>query len=423
MTALLFVAFRNLRRARRRNALTGGTMALGTAALVLGGGLTDGIARQLTSTLVAVQTGHVQVVARPVDFVPQNSPFDAYGQTPLADAEEIARRIEAEGGRLGVRRASPLLHGRGTAIAGSRSSLASIDGIDPARERDLLAAHPTVRGTFLPAGDDTVTYVAEPVARKLRLQVGDAVTFVLQTPEGAVNSLDATVCGIFAKGAPWFDHTFYVSLDAAQRLFDREGAATNVRVLLRDPARGRLREAREAIAALAGAGRPAGEEDVVQVETLEQSGRFSFSIMQANRAALAVLSTFLFLAAAVGITNGMLMSVHERTREIGTIRAVGLRRGTVVRLFVVEGLVLGLLAAAAGVAVGGALVLHWGAQGIPMNTMTLAWMAGGDRLHPLLTARNVIVSSAAIVLLSTAASVYPAFVASRLEPREALHHV
>lgn len=423
MTALLFVALRNLRRARRRNALTGGTMALGTAALVLGGGLTDGIARQLTATLVAVQTGHVQVIARPRDFVPQNSPFDAYGSTPLDGAEEIARRIEAEAAALGVRRASPLLHGRGTAIAGSRSTLASIDGIDAARERELQAAHPVVAGRFLPPGDDTAAYVAEPVARKLRLQVGDAVTFVLQTPEGAVNSLDATVCGVFRKGAPWFDHTFYVSLAAAQQLFDRKGAATNVRVILADPGRRRLREAQEAVARVAGAGRPAGPEDVVRVETLEQSGRFSFSIIQANRSALAVLSTFLFLAAAVGITNGLLMSVHERTREIGTIRALGLRRGTVVRLFVVEGLVLGLVAAAVGCAAGGALVLHWGAEGIPMNTMTLAWMAGGDRLYPMLTPRNVLVAAAAIVLLSTAASVYPARVASRLEPREALQHV
>ena len=59
---LLGIAFRNLLRARRRNALAGGTMALGTAALVLGSGLSDGIARQLTDNLVAVQTGEIMVV-------------------------------------------------------------------------------------------------------------------------------------------------------------------------------------------------------------------------------------------------------------------------------------------------------------------------------------------------------------------------
>ena len=95
MTPLFGIAFRNLLRAKRRNALSGGTMVLGSAALVLGSGLSDGIARQLTANLVAVQTGHVQVVVRPDDFQPQNSPFDAYGQDHLPHAEELAQRIES----------------------------------------------------------------------------------------------------------------------------------------------------------------------------------------------------------------------------------------------------------------------------------------------------------------------------------------
>ena len=112
---LAAIAFRNLLRAKRRNALSGGTMVLGSAALVLGGGLSDGIARQLTSNLVAVQTGHLQVVARPDDFQPQQSPFDAYGTDELPGGVELARRIEAEGVQLGVVKAVPYLHTRGTA--------------------------------------------------------------------------------------------------------------------------------------------------------------------------------------------------------------------------------------------------------------------------------------------------------------------
>jgi len=113
-----------------------------------------------------------------------------------------------------------------------------------------------------------------------------------------------------------------------------------------------------------------------------------------------VLSTFLFLAAAVGVVNSMLMSVHERTREIGTVRALGMRRGVVVQMFVMEGLVLGLLSAAAGLLAGSAVVLYLGARGIAMNTLTLAWLAGQTRRvqlgttvcvlpyrHPILVAR------------------------------------
>src|SRR5262249_3744827 len=137
---LLAIAFRNLLRAKRRNALSGGTMVLGTAALVLGNGLSDGIARQLTSNLTAGQTGPLPAVARPDSFQPQTSPSDASGVGRLPDGAALARRLEREGKAAGVVSAVPYLHGRGTAIAGNRSSLAVVVGIDPRREPELRAA-------------------------------------------------------------------------------------------------------------------------------------------------------------------------------------------------------------------------------------------------------------------------------------------
>ncbi len=422
---LLAIAFRNLLRAKRRNALSGGTMVLGSAALILGNGLSDGIARQLTSNLVAVQTGHVQVVVRPEDFQPQNSPFDAYGSDHLPGGEALARRIENDGRALGVVKAVPYLHGRGTAIAGNRSSLAAIIGIEPEREPELRGAQPPMAGRFLPADDPDAAYVAEPLARKLHLEVGDSVSFVVQTPQGAVNSLDAVVCGIFRKGAPWYDATLYVPLAAAQSLYDWPGGATNVKVMLDDPSLKAAHRARPEIARMVAAASPRGlaPGTEIRVESQEQAGRFSFSIIQADEASLVILSAFLFLAAAVGVVNAMLMSVHERTREIGTIRALGLRRRTVVALFLFEGLALGIVAALAGVALGGGIVLYYGARGIPMNTITLTWMAGGDQLYPVLRAAATMRAALAIAALSTLAAVYPALTASRLEPRDALHHV
>lgn len=423
MTPLLSIAFRNLLRAKRRTLLSGGTMVLGSGALVLGSGLSDGIARQLTDSLVAVQTGHVQVVARPLDFVPQNSPFDAYSLERLRGATELARRIEREGRGHGVVRAVPFLYGRGTAIAGNRSSLASVIGIDPAREPELQRAQVAQEGTFLPAGDDTAVYIAAPMARKLRLSVGDSVSFVVQTPQGAVNSMDAIVCGVFRKGAPWHDNGFYVSLKAAQTLYDWPGDATNVKVTLANGTAARARAIRPLLERIAAEGPAPDPKTTLRVETFEEAGRFSFSIIQANGTALAILSSFLFSAAAVGIVNALLMSVHERTREIGTVRALGMRRRSVVRLFVLEGFALGIVSAVVGVTLGGLAVLYWGWRGIPMNTITLAWMAGGDHLFPVLRATNVLRAGGAIALLSTLAALYPARVASRLEPREALHHV
>jgi putative ABC transport system permease protein len=422
---LLGIAFRNLLRAKRRNALAGGSMALGAAALVLASGLADGISRQLSDNLVAVQTGHLQVVVRPDEFHPQNNPFDAYGQDRLPAAAALARRVEAAGRASGVVRAVPYLFVRGNAMAGSRSSVAWIVGIDPAREPELRAAQPPVVGSFLPAGDDTAVYLVEVAARKLRVGVGDSLSFVVQTPQGAVNSLDATVCGIFAKGAPWYDNAFYVTLDAAQTLMDWPAGATNVKVLLADGSPRAIDRARRAVeaAVAAAAPGPLPKATHVAVESYAEAGRFSWAIIQANQSALVMLSGFLFAAAGVGVVNAMLMSVRERTREIGTMRALGMRRARVVRLFVLEGLALGVLSALVGALVGGAVVLRLAATGIPMKAAALAWMAGGDVLYPALVPASLLRATLSIVLLSTLAAIYPAFAASRLEPREALHHV
>ena len=413
---LLGIAFRNLLRARRRNALAGGTMALGTAALILGSGLSDGIARQLTDNLVAVQTGEMMVVKREDGFVRQNSPFDAYSREPIQNGEAVIREIEKRSGDLGILQVAPYLHARGTAIASNRSTPAVVLGIMPEREPELFKALPPVRGAVLGDRPEEV-YVGEPVAKILRLSVGDSVSLLIQTPEGAMNSLDAVVCGIFRKGAPWHDNTFFVPLAAARRLEDSPEGVTNIK--LRAPGSKRsLETAQAAVGAIV-----SGLSPGTSVESAEEAGRFSFSIIQANEASLTILSVFLFAAAAVGIVNAMLMSVHERTREIGTIRAMGMRRAGVVRLFLLEGLALGIAAAVLGVLAGGAMVLYWAGVGIRMNTVTLAWLAGGDFLYPRLEVLSVLRAAFAIVALSTLAAIYPAYAASRLEPREALHRV
>lgn len=410
------IAFRNLLRAKRRNGLAGGTMALGTAALILGSGLSDGIARQLTDNLVAVQTGQIMVVRREEGFVPQNSPFDAYSNERIENSDAVILEIERSAATLGISRVAPYLHARGTAIASNRSTPAVVLGIVPGKEPELFAALPPKQGTILSGAPEEV-YVGEPVAKILRLGVGDSVSLLIQTREGAMNSLDAVVCGIFQKGAPWYDNTFFVPLEAAQRLSDAAEGVTNIKLRAEGSDRA-LTATRRELDSLMARVSPA-----TAVESAEQAGRFSYSIIQANEAALTILSLFLFAAAAVGIVNAMLMSVHERTREIGTIRAMGMRRGGVVRLFLLEGLALGVVAAALGVLAGGAMVLYWASVGIRMNTVTLAWLAGGDFLYPRLEVLSVLRAALAIIALSTLAAIYPAYAASRLEPREALHRI
>ena len=212
------------------------------------------------------------------------------------------------------------------------------------------------------------------------------MSFVVQTPQGAVNSLDAMVCGVFRKGAPWYDNAFYVTLAAAQALVDWPGGATNVKVLLEDGSPRALARAR---AGGRGGGRPGpagAARDGDAASASRATPRPAASPGRSSRPTRRRSSCspgFLFAAAGVGVVNAMLMSVHERTREIGTMRALGMRRSRVVRLFVLEGMALGFVSALAGALGGAAAVLYLAATGISMNVTSLAWMAGGDVLFPV----------------------------------------
>ena len=332
-------------------------MALGSAALVLGSGLSDGIARQLTASLVAVQTGHLQVVARPADFEPQNSPFDAYSQERLPGAEALARAHRGARGRPPASCARcPTSTAAGTAIAGNRSTPGQRRRHRCPRESRSCARR-TPRGGRLPARGRPAgrlrrgAHGAQAAPRRRRQRVlrgADAAgrrelarrRRLRRLPQGRALARQHLLRAARRRA---------VAVRLAGRRHQRQDDARRRQRAAR--ARGRGRRWPRIVGAARG---PASRATALRVETFEEAGRFSFSIIQANQTALAVLSSFLFAAAAVGIVNSMLMSVHERTREIGTVRALGMRRAMVVRMFVLEGLALGVVSAAAGVALGGA---------------------------------------------------------------------
>ena len=148
------------------------------------------------------------------------------------------------------------------------------------------------------------------MARKLKLQPGDSVSFVVQTPQGAVNSTDAVVCGVFRKGAPWHDNAFYLPLASAQALFDWPGDATAVRVMLKSSDASALDRARTALEDVVRRHAPPAVEGTrVRVESHRQAGRFFFSIVQANQTALVVnpgVARLAFFVTSVNVPSRLL---------------------------------------------------------------------------------------------------------------------
>jgi ABC-type lipoprotein release transport system permease subunit len=134
------------------------------------------------------------------------------------------------------------------------------------------------------------------------------------------------------------------------------------------------------------------------------------------RLALLVAIGVIFLVALVIINNSMVMATVERTNEIGTMRAIGAQRWYIMALFLLETLILGLSAGLAGCGVGALAVGIAGHMGIPATTDFLRFLFAGDYLYPTLSAANVLWAFFAIVAVSTIATIYPARLATRIQP-------
>jgi ABC-type lipoprotein release transport system permease subunit len=132
------------------------------------------------------------------------------------------------------------------------------------------------------------------------------------------------------------------------------------------------------------------------------------------------------LIAGIGVLNLLLMAVFERTREIGLLAAMGLKRWEIVVLFLLEGTLIGLLGALAGCMLGGLLVSIVGQVGIDYSVASEVGELTallGDRLYPRLQVDLLVERALSVAIIAALASLYPAWQASKREPAEALHYV
>jgi len=126
---------------------------------------------------------------------------------------------------------------------------------------------------------------------------------------------------------------------------------------------------------------------------------------------------------AAGVMNTALMAVFERTREIGTLRAVGARRGRVLMLFLIEAALIGAAGALGGAALGAGLVTFFGRFGIPAFSEAQRYSYGGDYLFPVLSAGDLATVPTVMLLVCVLAGFGPAVMAARMRPADSLRYV
>ncbi len=415
MGKLLIMAWRNVWRNRRRTVIAGIAIALGLALILVFDGMLGGMNEALYGNTVKLQGGNVQVhapgyreKANRLPLLPLADPGAAV-EAALAQPKvvAVAQRIET-GGMVSSREGTmPIV----------------ITGIEPEQEAPVsMVAENVVQGRYLEGNDQDVLLIGEGLAEHLELNVGDRVTLVGRATHQQMRRRTVTIVGIYDLGIRELEKSMvYVSLLEAQTLFDLRDQATEVSVHLEQvgqepPVVDRLQTAL-----------PGYEVDAW--DTLDPTIK---EMMELEAQIMNMFGIVILLIAGIGILNLMLMVVFERTREIGLLAAMGLKRRETVVLFLMEGVLVGMLGALAGSVLGGVIGAYYGRVGIDWMALyggidvgEISDLIGlmGDRLYLRIGIGVLVERALTVGVIAALASLYPAWQASRREPAEALHYV
>lgn len=395
------MAYRNLGRHRRRSFLSGLALALGTALLMFIAAFFQGEMRSSMETTLRLSSGHLQV--RDADYDPDK--LSVAWEYLIENPEQVAAQIEALDQ---VDAATPRLMASGIISARNDSIGVEIMGLDPASSAND-PYRTLVSGEFLSADDREGILIGYPLAQNLGLNVGDQLTLLVNTSEGSVDEQQFTVRGIFTTGTTAYDKGIvFLPLAKAQAFSGAQNHASMIFILLKD------REQVEAVAAAI--------PQSFQVKTWRELNSLLVLVNDFSNAYLTFINLIVLGVTAIVIVNTLLMSVFERMREIGILSAIGMKGRQVITLFLAEATLLALGGVASGGLAGWALSAYFGKVGIYFGDLGISGdMILQDRIYPLLTidsAINLIVTAFLITIL---ASLYPARMASRMEPVEALH--
>jgi len=410
---ILRMAWRNLGRHRARTALTVLAMALVIALSMFMSSMLSGMSSNLSEAVVDRAIGHVHL--NQADYPDSASPYDAVpeasqlleGLSARPDVQAVCGRVRAFG-----------LHSKdtGRTLAGD-ASVGGILGTNLAREAALSGLDERLEaGRYLPETGEVSALVGARLAEDLGLELDDTLLVVTQALDGSIGQGVYGVRGIYRTGMDELDESIVLELGEAQQLMALEDQVHEVVVVTtggRDTIASFMADAQERWPELST--RPWWEirPDVVEMMAMSDGVNGLFALI-------------VLVVAAFGVINTLLMSVYERTRELGVMRAVGMRPRRVVELVLAEALLLALAAAVLGLALGGLSELYLLTVGIDLavNGQGEGMQLSGVTLDPVirggLELEHLVVPTVTLFAVTALGALWPAWRAARLDPVNAM---
>ncbi len=339
----IMMALRNLLRGGRRTVSTLLAITVGLVGLTLLDGYITYSMNGLRETVIHSGTGHLQVVTSPAFF-------DEGDSDPFPFMLDNARKIENELRALPqVRDVVPGLSFTAVVSANGKTSTVMVTALPIDRATNNLGARGIDRGKDLVPGESGKILVGRGVARKLGLGPGSSLSLFALSKGGGVNTQSYTIAGTTSTIIAAIDNvSVFMDLGDAQSLIDSDAVPQLIVFLKKTPDTA-------AVAAALRRAPPGSALSGLTVRTWEELSPYYRQANSAYQLVLGVARLIVLIVALFSISGTLSLSVMERLREIGTLRAFGTRRPRVLFMLLFEGLVLGLGGAVVG-CVAGALV-------------------------------------------------------------------
>jgi len=402
MIQLFKMAIRNLGRNRRRTLLSALAVSMGLALLLLIAAILNGEMGGALNNSIQLQTGDLQIRAASYD----ENKVSLDWKDLVASPQQVVDQLQT---LPQVVAATPRLFATGIVTLGENSRGAQVIGIDPNSSANQIFQKSLISGDFITADDREGILVGLPLADKFDLKPGDQVSLLVNTSNGDVGEQLFTVRGIYSTNTTGYDQsTVFMPLAKAQTITGAQDHASTIFILLHN------RDQANAVAA-------ALKSPDYQILTWRQSNELIVQTEDFANAFLYVIYLIVLGITATVVTNTLIMAVFERTREIGILSAIGMKGRRIMAQFLTEGGLIAIGGVIGGLILGAIAVAYFSKYGISIASAKVTGILMRDTIYANLTLQDTISMTVLTFIVTILASLYPAVLASQMEPVEALH--
>jgi len=432
MKQLFLIAFRNLLSHGRRSLLLGGAIAGVTALLVFLGCLSSGVKKTMLDSATTVATGDLNVGGFYKVTAGQSAPL----VTDYRKIQDIVEKTLPDLDFVAAR-------GRGWArlVSDQDSMQVGIAGVDMAHEPNLPKILKMKEGNLADLAKPGYVLIFESQAKKLKVKTGDSMVFSVLTDRGVNNTVDVRVAGVAEDMGLMTSWNTFLSQTTLNQLDQTNDSSTGALLIYIKNMNHIPKDIDLLRKALIAAGydvmdrsskafwikmQEVNKEDwtgqKLDVTTWDDEISYVTWTLSAIDGLSFMLTSVLLIIIAVGIMNTLWIAIRERTREIGTLRAIGMQRGSVMAMFVMEAFCLGLMGTAAGAGLGCLFSLFLDSLHLPVPEGA-QFFTMSTTLRFALEPARIIGGAAIITVCCTLVSLIPSFQAARMKPVTAMTHL